>query len=146
MERADTAKSLERLGAIARNAGRIEEALSRYAEAATAYRADDDALGEAHAVRHIADIEREIGRLDDADGHYRSALVAYDTHEENASPLDVANAVRGQALLHGMLGRMTESQAGWSKARETYARLCISAGVEECDRHLAALLRNGAIG
>ena len=56
------------------------------------------ALRYAHAVRHVADIDREAGSKEKAETGYADAMAVY-RGEPGASKLDVANALRGYALL-----------------------------------------------
>jgi hypothetical protein len=61
--------------------------------------------------------------------------------------LDLANAVRGMAILQELIGADTEAMRLWEEALKTYERLSIAAGVSESAAWLALLAwRNGQEG
>jgi tetratricopeptide (TPR) repeat protein len=132
------ATALTALGQIERDLNHPAEALRHYEEAAAIYRASGDALKLAHTIRHIGDIHRNEKRYTEAEPYYREALGIYRAHPE-ASQLDVANAIRGFALLNGAIGNTAEAKALWEEARELYARVKVDAGVAESTRQIAAL-------
>ena len=59
--------------------------------------------------------------------------------DPETEPLNLANALRGYALLKQALGDVEATRASFKEARELYAELGIDAGVEECDRCLGAI-------
>jgi tetratricopeptide (TPR) repeat protein len=134
----DLARTLKALGQIERDMDHAEAALSLYQEAAAIYRAQGDELGLAHTVRHVADIQQELGRTDLAEPLYREALAIYRAHPE-ARGLDLANAIRGLAILTFDGGNDNESKTLWQEARELYASASVQAGVTESSRRLALL-------
>ena len=64
---------------------------------------------------------------------YREALAIY-RRNERTPPLDLANALRGFALLKG---RSAEANALWQEARDLYAAVGVEAGVAESSGRLA---------
>jgi tetratricopeptide (TPR) repeat protein len=92
----------------------------------------------AHTLRHIADVERELGEVDDANDHYQKALNMYRSGADT-SPLDLANALRGYALLHEDMDHKEKAKAMWKEAMMLYQKSKISEGVQECESHLAKL-------
>jgi tetratricopeptide (TPR) repeat protein len=130
------AKALTAKGKTERDLGHVDAALKLYAEAAAIYLAEGDALALAHTVRHLGDMQREQGRLDLAAGHYGVALNIYRGHERTP-PLDLANAIRGLALLKDDSGQSEEAKLLWTEARVLYASVNVQAGVEESSRRLA---------
>ena len=136
---ADLARTLKALGQIERDLGNSEAALSFYEKAVAIYRDEPDALALAHAIRHLGDIQRNLGRLESAEPHYREALAIYRSHPD-ADALDVANAIRGLAILACDSGRdKQEARALWQEARDLYASVNVQAGVNESSRRLALL-------
>ena len=135
-------QSLKRLGGIERDLGNINIALDHYREAASLLRtpsnALDDPLNLAHTVRHIADILREAGLPKEAAPHYKEALTIYRDHPE-ARILDIANTLRGVALLQSGFGRNAEAIATWKEAGELYARLHLQEGVDESQTQITRL-------
>ncbi len=106
------ARAYTELGRVERDLRETEEALRHYEEAAGVYRRLDEPLRLAHTVRHIGDILREDGKPEPAWSCYREALEIYRAHPETSS-LDLANAIRGYALLQEELGETIEALALW---------------------------------
>jgi tetratricopeptide (TPR) repeat protein len=137
-DRLQLAQALTDLGQIERDTQHTDEALRLYGEAETLYRTAKAWLKLAHTVRHIADICREKGLLKIAEPAYQEALEIYRAHKETL-PLDLANTIRGLALLKEALGEKQEAKALWEEAGKLYASANVEAGVKECDRRLALL-------
>lgn len=135
---ADLPKALTRLGQIERDMGHNEAALPQYEEAAAIYRSEGDALRLAHTVRHVGDIHRNGGHLELAEPCYQEALRIYRSNEKTP-PLDLANAIRGFALLEGEAGNAEEARQLWEEARNLYTSVDVKAGVDESIRQLALL-------
>jgi tetratricopeptide (TPR) repeat protein len=117
---------------------RTDSALQLYQEAAGLYRAEGDALRLAHTVRHVGDIRQETARPDLAEPCYHEALSLYLNHAETP-PLDLANAIRGLAILKSDAGDAAAARALWEEARDLYATLNVDAGVSESVRRLGLL-------
>ncbi|MGA8027382.1 MAG: tetratricopeptide repeat protein [Bryobacteraceae bacterium] len=138
--RLELARAVTRLGAIERDLQHGDAALEHYEEAVGIYRAEGDALKLAHTVRHVGDIQREMGRADLAEPCYREALDIYRNHARTP-PLDLANAIRGFALLNEQTGENDQARMLWEEARGLYSALDLPAGVAESSRRLALLDR-----
>src|SRR5262249_24385250 len=110
-----------------------------YEEAAEIYRAISETLKLAHTIRHVGDILRHLERFAPADTSYAEALSIYRAHRETP-PLDLANMLRGLALLKEALGENAEARALWAEAGSLYATANVEAGVVESARRAAALL------
>jgi len=132
------ARSLTALGQIERDKGNGSAALQHYEEAVALYCAQGDALKMAHAVRHVGDIHQDAGRLKLAEPCYNEALVIYRAHKETP-PLDLANAIRGMALLKEATGDKAQAKALWQEARDLYAKENVEAGVKESSRRIGLL-------
>lgn len=132
------AKALTRLGQIERDLGDNDSALRNYEEAAAIYRAGGDLLRLAHTVRHVGDIHRNEGHAALAEPCYHEALSIYRSHE-HTPPLDLANAIRGLAILKGEVGEAGEARLLWAEAKELYTAINVKAGVDESTRRLAQL-------
>jgi tetratricopeptide (TPR) repeat protein len=135
------ARALTALGQIERDQGQNDAALRHYEEAVTIYRAAGEPLKLAHTIRHVADILRESGRAELAEPRYDEALALYRKHPETP-PLDLANAIRGWALLKSDSRENESAKALWQEARELYAAVNVEAGVEESKRRLAMLAKD----
>jgi tetratricopeptide (TPR) repeat protein len=137
-DRLPLAMALTGLGQIERDLHHAAEALEHYEEAAAIFRAAGDPLKLAHTVRHIADIHQDEAHLALAAPYYDETLSIYRAHPETP-PLDLANAVRGQALLKETMGETHDATALWEEARALYSQVNVEAGVTESARHIALL-------
>jgi len=132
------ARSLTGLGQIERDLRQPVLALRHYEEAAGIYRSLPDRLRFAHTVRHVGDILRDQGALEQARPRYEEALSIYREHG-NTPLLDLANAIRGFALLREEAGEGEESKSLWREARSLYQAVNVPAAVEECQRRIERL-------
>lgn len=132
------AQALTALGQIERDLHHADEALRHYEEAAAIYHSADLPLKLAHTVRHLGDIHQDQEQLKLAEPCYDEALAIYRAHKETP-PLDLANAIRGLALLKGATGETQQAKALWEEAQELYVGVNVEAGVKESERRLALL-------
>jgi len=133
------AGSLIGRGQIERDLKNNEAAVQHYSEAIALYRSSGHPLRLAHTVRHLADILRGMRSIESARALYEEALQVYREHVETP-PLDLANAIRGFALLRGSAGERDEARILWQEARALYASLNVPAGVEESEAQLDQLM------
>jgi tetratricopeptide (TPR) repeat protein len=138
----DLAKALTGLGQIERDLHRNDAARQYYEEAVAIYRTQGNPLRLAHTVRHLGDIYRNEGRLDLANPCFDEALGIYRSHEET-SPLDLANAIRGYALLKEGFGEKAQAASLWEEAGKLYADVHVMEGVAESSRRVALLTGGG---
>jgi len=136
--RVDLARALASLGEIEWDLHHSDDALQNYEEAAAIYRSEGDVLRLAHTVRHLGDIHRNRRSPDLAEPCYLEALSIYRSHGQTP-PLDLANAIRGLAILKGETGEAGEARSLWEEARDLYAAVQVKAGVDESSRRLALL-------
>jgi len=132
------------LGQIERDQGNGKAALECYSEAVGLRRSGGDTPALAHAIRHVADILREQESAAKAAPYYEKAISIYRSHPETV-PLDLANAIRGFALLKASSaspGTQGAEQALllWQEAAGLYEQAGVSAGIEECRQQIAFLL------
>jgi tetratricopeptide (TPR) repeat protein len=132
------ARALTGLGQIERDLHETAAALGHYEDAVAIYRTLDDPLVLAHTVRHVGDILRSQGKLELAAPCYGEALKIYRRHEETP-PLDLANAIRGYALLKASTGDKGEAARLWQEAGVLYAAVGVEVGVAESERQVAQL-------
>jgi tetratricopeptide (TPR) repeat protein len=132
------AQALAGLGQIERDLHNGAAARSRYEEATALCRTFGHPLALAHTIRHLGDILREQGELAPAEVCYRDALGIY-RQEKETPPLDLANAIRGIALLKVRTREVEEAKSFWREAKELYASLQVQAGVDEGVRYLSLL-------
>ncbi|MGA8742357.1 MAG: tetratricopeptide repeat protein [Terracidiphilus sp.] len=136
--RALCATLLEELAYVERNLRELEAAEAHYRASAEIYRSLGNPLKAAHTVRHAADILREQNKPEQAASLYAESLAIYRTHKET-SPLDLANAIRGFALLKEKTGDLEQAFRLWSEASELYGLTGIDAGVSECRARIESL-------
>ena len=114
-----------------------EARIAAYRQRALDCVAEGNVQGEAHAIRHWADLLRRAGETAAARDLYEDALAKYrearDTH-----PMNLANALRGFALLDPAPAPGSPALAAWREARDIYAAHGVDAGVSECDQWLGA--------
>jgi hypothetical protein len=93
---------------------------------------------EIELVLRIGEVHAECRNWAAAEECFAEALGLYRSH---ASPgvLDLANAIRSQALLKTETGEPEGARALWVEARELYESEGIAAGVEECRRRAEQL-------
>jgi tetratricopeptide (TPR) repeat protein len=127
----------EELAYVERNLQDLNTSLKLYRQASRVYRDLDSPLKAAHTMRHAADILREQKKLDEAGPLYAEALEIYRRHKD--TPLDLANAIRGFALLKEDVGDRTEALRLWREARDLYELSGIEAGVLESSRRIGLL-------
>jgi tetratricopeptide (TPR) repeat protein len=134
------AEALCRLGQIERDLGNGGDALKHYGAAAELRRKQNSPLLLAHAVRHVADILREQKwQPEKAMLCYEEALAIYRDHAETAA-LDLANAIRGYALMTADLGDPEEAAFLWHEAMALYAECGVQTGVAESRSQIAFLM------
>lgn len=121
----------------ARAEGRRVEARNGYAQAAALSREEGEPLLQAHALRHLSDIDREAGQADAALAHAEQALALYRAHG-GGQGADVPNSLRLKALSLDALRRREAAVVAWTEARDLYAGIGLTAGVDECEARLEA--------
>jgi tetratricopeptide (TPR) repeat protein len=132
------ARAFIELGRLERDLKHYDSARENYECAAEIYRAEADVLKLAHSIRHVGDILQDARRGSMAEPYYKEALDIY-RREEHTPPLDLANAIRGLALVKADAGAVQESKALWSEARDLYSAVGAKEGVTECVRYLTQL-------
>jgi tetratricopeptide (TPR) repeat protein len=130
------AEALCGLAQAERGIGNLEAAAHQFSNAAILYREMGQQERLAFALRHQADVLRELLRFSEAEPLYLEAENIYRQLGEPAT-LDLANTLRGLALLNKATGRLQESKALWQEARQLYSKCNVNAGIEECDKQLS---------
>jgi tetratricopeptide (TPR) repeat protein len=132
------ARALTALGQIERDLNHLEAARQNYEEAVAIYSAENDPQRLAHTIRHLADIDRHLGNTAAADHSYMGCLALYRA-DPKTSALDLANTLRGYALLKEEINQKAEARAMWEEAGKLYGEANVEAGVAESARKLAAM-------
>lgn len=131
-------KALNDLAQIERDLGNTTASIQFYKELADICENHNDPSGVAHALRHLGDIYLDEEELEEAENYYEKSLRIYN-NQKPTSPLDLANTLRGYALLLEKQGDFRESLECWKKARTIYEDQLIMPGVEESDRWIKKL-------
>ena len=135
-DRPDLAEALCGLGQAERDIGNLQPARHHYQSAAVLYREIGWPASLAFALRHEADIARELGLPAEAEPLYREAEGIYRQLGTKAE-LDLANTLRGLALVYESSGRADASRPLYEEARALYAKCNVRAGVAECEEKLS---------
>ena len=109
--------------------------VAAYEQAIALLRQTHDYLKLAHAIRHLGDVHMEQGRPGLAAPCYDEAVALYRAHPA-PPPLDLANALRGQAIL-----KQEQAANLWEEAGKLYEQTGVEAGAAEARRRLALLVR-----
>lgn len=135
-DRSSLAEALCGLAQAERGIGNPEAAAHQFANAALLYRELGQQERLAFALRHQADVLRESLKFAEAEPLYREAEQIY-RHLGESATLDLANTLRGLALVDKSTARSDESKALWQEARRLYSKCKVEAGVKECDERLS---------
>jgi tetratricopeptide (TPR) repeat protein len=135
-DRPALAEALCGLGQAERDIGSLEPARHHYANAAVLYRQIGPPAKLAYALRHEADILRETGLPAEAEPLYLEAEGIYRQQGEDAQ-LDLANTLRGLALVNESTGRTAASRSLFEQARDLYTKCNVEAGAAECNQKLS---------
>ncbi len=134
-DRVSLAEALCGLAQAERDIGNLPAASHHYENAAILYRQLELRERLAYAIRHEADVLREMDKRVEAEPLYLEAEEIYRRLGESAT-LDLANTLRGLALLNEASGKAERSKALWQEARELYAKCKVDAGVAEANEKL----------
>ncbi len=132
--------ALKGLGQVECDRRNFGAALGAYEEGTALAREDSDSFLLAHTIRHLGDILRKLDRPKDAESCYTEALTLYRSNP-NPPLLDLANAIRGMAILKDSMGESSESLLLWEEAHQIYASLGVQAGVVESKARQAQIAR-----
>jgi len=130
--------TLSMLANIYFDLGSNKRSLESYQDALTIAELDSEPEQIAHITQHIADVEREIGDLKSSLSHYEKVL-AYYRSNMNKYGLNMANAMRGFALLKEKMVDYADAKSLWNEAKSIYEKYKISDGVKECLARLKKL-------
>jgi tetratricopeptide (TPR) repeat protein len=132
------AEALCGLAQAERDIGNCAAAHHQYANAALLYREIGPPSRLAYALRHEGDLARELNKPEEAESAYREAETIY-RGLGNDARLDLANTLRGLALVKEGTGPAQASKPLWTEARDLYLRCDVRVGVEKCDQKLREL-------
>jgi tetratricopeptide (TPR) repeat protein len=116
----------------------VQAAETNYRRATELFRTLRDPYRTAHNMRHLADILRETGRPLEAAPFYSESIEFY--RKSGEYPLQLANALRGLALMQGDLKDFDGSLQSWAEARALYQMVNVDAGVAESRKRIDDLM------
>ena len=116
----------------------MNAALSHYEQALRIFRVIGDVGRIAHIVRHVGDIQRSCGRFELSEACYNEALEIY-RNSAQTRPLDLANSIRGLAILKSEVNATNEARLLWQEVRKLYETVNVPQGVVECTQRIADL-------
>ena len=129
------ARATRELAEVERNLRNQESAIEHYRDAVLLYGKLDLPLRLAHTIRHLGDVLFDSGDFSGAVKHQSEALEIY-RNTPNRPTLDLANALNNLAISNSKIGDIARSKEFWREARDLYAELGITEGVEQCEREL----------
>jgi tetratricopeptide (TPR) repeat protein len=135
-DRPSLAEAFCGLGQAERDIGNLQAARHHYQGAAVLYREIGPPARLAYALRHEAEILRKLCLPLEAEPLYLEAEGIYRQQGEKAE-LDLANTLRGLALVYESSDRADASRSLFEQARALYAKCNVQAGVAECERKLS---------
>jgi len=115
-----------------------QEHVLKYKVAVAGLRKANDPLRLALAVRHLGDAYRHAGQTSEAEACYVEALSIYRSRDDR-NTLDLANAIRGYAVLKNETGSWQEAKLLWQEAHDLYLSVGVTAGVAGSAGRLALL-------
>lgn len=118
-----------------------QAAEDHYRQATEMFRILRDPLRTAHNMLHLADILRETGRPAEAAPLYSESIEFY--RQSGEYPLQLANALRGLALLQGDQKDFAGSIQSWAEAKALYQMVNVDAGVAESRKRINDLMAGG---
>lgn len=121
----------------ARRKGNAAAAFADQQEAVALIRAANDPRLPT-ALRHAVEMAVEAGLAADVHAELIEMMTLH-RNARDASPLDLANAIRVVALHAQAIGDVEAALDNWQEARALYAELHVEEGVAEAEAALAAL-------
>ena len=92
----------------------------------------------AHALRHRADILSHLKRFDEAEQYYHEAIEIY-RKQTNTHPGQLANALRGYALLSEQIQQLKRAVTTWKEIKSLYEACQVPEGVLEANHKINQL-------
>ena len=112
-----------------------KKALDYCEQALDYYQKTNDQTVIAHSTRHMADLLVQLANYTEAKKHYDSSIQLY-RDNQNSSPLDLANALRGYAICLESLEDLDDASKAWGEVMDLYQALEIEQGVDEAKQHI----------
>lgn len=130
--------ALSVMAQIDQDAGRLDVATQRYAQAAEVCRRPPASPRLPHVLRHLGMLQLRAKNLLAAISCCEEA-VALRREQPDTPALEMANTLRPLALIREAEGRKADAAALWKEAASLYAAAGVASGVEESRSRLAAL-------
>lgn len=134
--------ALSVMAQVDQDAGRLDVATQRYAQAAEHCRRPPVSPRLPHVLRHLGMLQFRARNLLAAISCCEEA-VELRRREPDTPPLEMANTLRPLALIRESEGRKADAVKLWKEASALYARAGVESGVQESRSHLAELASAG---
>ena len=134
--------ALSLMAQVDQDAGRLDVATQRYAQAVELCRRRPVSSRLPHVLRHLGMLQFRARNLLAAISCCEEA-VEIRRGETDTPPLEMANTLRPLALIREAEGRSAEAAALWKEAAGLYAAAGVESGVRESRSRLAALGAGG---
>ncbi len=118
--------------------GRYEDALLHNERAIESYTASGNSDRIAHSIRHLGDLYLRLNKLTEAESNYERAVSLY-SDSQDTNPNDLANCLRGYALLLEKLNKNDKAVSIWKSTGQLYQICGLSDGQQEAEARIKAL-------
>jgi len=136
---AKVAKTYESLGDLYVWANNVGDAETSYLEAVKHHAGTKNALGEANALKEVADLRMKVNDFSQAEGWYKKSLAALKDEKSNRVQ---GSVYEGMGHMYWKEEKIPEAMEAFNHAKETYAALNYTMGVEHMGNILYRL-KNG---
>ena len=116
----------------------LSEALELTCEAVDLARSLNTPMLLAHSLRHLGDVYFKLDKLEEAESVLQETIEIY-RNESSAPGIELANALRVEALLQERLKKIPTALDTWSEVASIYKQANITEGVEEANQHIRLL-------
>ena len=123
---------------VERDQSNMTEALEYCKQSLEYYTKAGNKPGIAHSTRHMADLQQDLGLNAEAEQNYRKSINLYKNNPQT-NEADLANTLRGMALVLEKNGNIKEAAATWKQAKELYVSCSIKQGVKEAEAKIKSL-------
>jgi len=115
-----------------------KNALNYYQQSLAFYQKTDLQDKVAHSLRHVADTFYSLNNIEEARSQYESVIEIYHS-QENTNDVDIANALRGYALVLEKQNEKVAAAKEWATILSIYEKYNLQAGIKEAKQKITRL-------